>query len=462
MKTRIHFTLALGVLSLLFSCAKDELEVEDSSATDLSFKNYNNGMIKSYGSETLLKWNELLGSNIDEKMPPPPETKIYSMVTIAMHDALNNVVPKYETYALDNSMVDASDVSKKNIYALADAAVSQAARDVLVALYAPSTTSADALLAEILSSIPDEESKAKGIEIGKAAAAAILQKRQSDFPFVFSAYIAASNEPGVYQADYAPYAFPNPPIWPANAVFAVNLGDLTPFGINSSDQFLEGSPYPVNSLEYTKDYNEVKSLGCVNCPDRTAEQTEIRDFWFEHTSSSVNRIARTLIVKEELNGWEAARLIALIEMSQMDAFIASFEEKDQFKFWTPITAIRRGDDDGNTATTGDPGWSTIMTRPTPPVYEFPSTMSYAAAASAEIFRLFFGTDNYTFTVTSPYYLPGVERTMHSFSQISEENGLSRIYLGHNFRHAIDVGEDHGIELGKYIFENNFRELKKIK
>lgn len=461
MKTKIHFTLALFVLTFLSSCSKDEILIdEDLDAQDLIHHTFNNGMIKSYGGETILKWNELLGANIDEKMPPPPETKIYAMVTIAMHDALNNVVPKYETYALDNLSVDASDVSKMNIHALADAAISQAARDVMVAMFALSTTSADALLNEILSSIQDEDSRAKGIEIGKAAASAILEKRQNDFPFLFTAYTAVSNEPGVYQADYPPYMVPNPPIWPANAMYAVNLGDLTPFGIESSDQFIEDHPYTVNSQDYTEDYKEVKSLGCINCPERTAEQTEIRDFWFEHTSSSINRIARTLIVKEELNGWEAARLIALLEMSQMDSFIASFEEKATFKYWAPITAIGRGDTDGNTETTGETGWTTL--RPTPPVYEFPSTMSYATAASAEIFRLFFGTDHYKITVTSPYYLPGVERTMNSFSQISYENGLSRIYLGHNFRHSIEVGESHGIELGKYVFENNLRELKRIK
>ncbi|QYA26133.1 vanadium-dependent haloperoxidase [Gramella sp. MT6] len=463
MKTKNHLPLALCLLTFLCSCNKDELpsnEPDESSIQDLSFRNYNNGMIKSYNSETLISWNILLGSIVDEKMPPPPEAKIYAMVTIAMHDALNNVVPKYETYALDNTMVDASYVSKKNIQALADAAISQAARDVLVAMFPASATSADALLSDIYLSIEDEESKTKGMEIGKAAAAAILEKRQSDFPFIFTAYSAPDNEPGTYQADYPPYMFPNPPIWPANAVYTVNLGDLTPFGIKSSDQFLAGSPYTVDTQEYTDDYNEVKSLGCSNCPERTNEQTEIRDFWFEHTSSSINRIARDLIMREDLNGWQAARLIALLEMSQMDSYIASFEEKDFFKYWAPITAIRRGDSDGNSETVGDPGWATL--RPTPPVYEFPSTMSYASAASAEILRLFFGTDDYSFTVSSPYYVPGVERTMKSFSQISHETGLSRIFLGHHFRHSVDAGESNGIELGNYIFENNLRELKKLK
>lgn len=452
------------MVTFLFSCSKDELpgNVTDESSMiqDFSLRSYNNGMIKSYSSETVLKWNELIGSLIDEKMPPPNEVKIYAMVTIAMHDALNNVVPVYETYGLDNTSVDASDVSKKNIKAIADAAVSKAARDVMVVIFPNSLTAADELLNTTLSAIDDEASKTKGLEIGKNSAEALLQKRSSDFPFLFTAYTASSDEPGVYQANFPPYSFPNPPIWSAHSVYAPNLGDLPPYGIASSDQFLDEAPYSVTSQEYANDYNEVKILGCVNCPDRTAEQTEIGSFWTEHTASTSNRIARTLILKYELNGWEAARLIALVEMSQIDSFIASFEEKDLYKFWAPLTAIWAGDYDGNPETNGDLTWTPRLL--TPPVFEFSSTPAYGSGAASEIFGLFFKTDDISFEVTSPYYLPGVVRSFSSFSDYSSESSEARILLGHHFRHSVVVGERHGIELGRYVFENNLRELKKIK
>ena len=463
MKTNFHLPLALMALTLLFSCAKDELppDVLDESpiSNDLSTKTFNNGMIKSYGNETILEWNELLGASIDEKIPIPLEAKIYAMVTISMHDALNNVVPLYETYALDNTSVNARDISKKNITQIADAAVSQAARDVMVTLYPPATVAADGLLNDILSSISDEESKAKGVEIGKQAAVAMIQKRQGDFPFLFTAYTPSSNEPGVYQANFPPFIAPNPPVWPANAVYVPNLGDLAPFGIESSDQFMNEAPYPVESPGYAKDYNEVKSLGCTGCIARTSEQTEIGNFWIENMASSINRIARTLITQYELNGWESARLIALLEMGVMDSFIASFREKSEFVFWAPITAIRAGDADGNPETTGDLTWTTLRT---PPTFEFPSTQAYGSGSSSEMFRLYFKKDNIHFTATSPYYLPGVVRSFSSFSEYSIEQAEARIYLGHHFRNSVVVGESHGIELGRYVFENNLRELKRIK
>ena len=200
MKTKFHLPLALLVLTTVCSCVKEELPADhiEASAVDqqLALKTYNNGMIKSYGSETILKWNELLGALIDEKLPIPSAAKIYAMVTLGMHDALNNVVPVYESYALNNTSVNAHEISKGNIQPIADAAVSQAARDVMVALFPAALTPADALLDDVLSTISDDVLKAKGVGIGKQVAIALLQKRQGDFPFLFTAYTPSSSDPG--------------------------------------------------------------------------------------------------------------------------------------------------------------------------------------------------------------------------------------------------------------------------
>ena len=454
----------MGTLLLICSrvaCEKDELEVLDSerSATaDLKvIRNYNNGMIKSFSNETVLDWNDLLSQSIDFSLPQPAEAKIYAMVTLAMHDALNNVVPKYETYALDNLEVDARDISKKNIHAIADAAVSQAARDMLVQLFPGATAAADELLSTILSKIEDSDFKARGIIIGKDAAAALFEKRANDFPLGFQTFVGPTG-PGDYQSNWVPFVNATP-MWPANAVYAPNLGELTPFGAASGDQFRDEAPHALSSAEYLADYNEVKSLGCTSCPLRTEEQTEIGAFWIESTASSMNRMTRALVAQQDLDGWEAARLIALVEMAVMDAYIASFEGKYYFNLWRPITAIRAGDVDGVEETVGDPAWDASFT--TPPTPEFPSTHAYTGAAAAAVFIEYFKKDKINLTVTSPYYLPGVERHLSSFSQMSYENSISRIYIGYHFRHAVEVGERQGKELGTYIFNNNLRELKRV-
>ncbi|MFO7720218.1 MAG: vanadium-dependent haloperoxidase [Gillisia sp.] len=412
------------------------------------------GTSLNYGNEAVLSWNELLAESINQQVSQPIEVKTYAMATLAMHDALNNVVPKYETYALDNSQVNTDDITNQNIHSIADAAVSQAARNMIVHLYPPATAAADALLSSILSQIPDSELKTRGIQIGMDAAAAVLAKRANDPALAFESY-PGGTEPGEYRVDYPPFMNATP-AWPANSVFGANLGEFTPFGILSSDQFMDEGPYPLNSSEYIADYNEIKALGCPNCPAKTAEQTEIGTFWVEGPSSLFNRMARDLIVQKTLDGWEAARLIGIIQMATMDSYIASFEEKFHFKFWRPITAIRAGDSDGVEETIGDETWTSTL--PTPPNPEFPSTHSYAAGAAAVIFKTYFNSDQVNLTVISPYYLPGVERQMSSFSQIAHEKSIYGLYIGHDFRHGLEVGESNGRELGAYVFENNLREL----
>lgn len=412
----------------------------------------------TYGNDVVLRWNELIAASINQKIPQPLEVKFYAMITLSMHDALNNVVPKYETYALDNFQVDLNDYSTVEIHTIADAAVSKAARDMLVQLYPPATPAADELLNMVLSDIEDPELISLGIEIGEAAASAVLSKRSGDPALGFVSYTGGT-APGEYRVDYMPFMMANPPVWPANAVFGPNLGDLTPFGILSSDQFMDEAPYPLNSSEYIEDYNEVKSLGCVNCPARTAEQTEIGRFWIETSSSILNRITRDLIIMKDLDGWEAAKLIALIQMSVIDSYIASFEEKFHFDFWRPVSAIRAGDSDGVDATVGDENWTPFSPVPTPPNPEFPSSHAYAAGAAAEILESYFNTDQIDLTVISPYYLPGVERHFTSFSQIAHEKGMYGVYIGYDFRYAVEIGEEQGRELGAYLFVNSLEELE---
>lgn len=452
MKTILKIFGGFILLISIGSCSKDDFEPLDPCK---SVQNYNNGMINSYSNEVVLQWNELLSQSVDQQLPQPTEVKLYAMVTLAMHDALNNVVPKYETYALDNANADASRITKKNIHTIADAAVSQAAHDMMVQLYPLATASADSLLSQVLMGIAESDLKTRGIDVGRKAAAAVLDKRKSDFPLAFVSY-PGGTAPGEYRVDYPPFVNATP-VWPANAVFAPNLGSLTPFGIKSGNQFRDDeAPYPLNSKEYVADYNEVKSLGCKDCPGRTSEQTEIGAFWVETSSSYMNRMARALVEQRKLNGWEAARLIGLIQMSLIDAYIASFEGKYHYKTWRPITAIRNGDSDGVDATVGDAGWEPVFN--TPPTPNFPSTHAYAAAAAAAVFKSYFKSDQINLNVTSPYHLPGVERNIRSFSQMAYESSVSRIYIGYHFRQDVEVGQRQGKKLGKYVYENNLREM----
>ncbi|HSO87458.1 MAG TPA: vanadium-dependent haloperoxidase [Draconibacterium sp.] len=446
------FGSTLLVCAAMIACENNDLD----QVPELDeLKKANNGMIKSYDNSMVLAWNELLSQTIDNKMPPAPEARIYAMVTLAVHDALNNVVPDYETYALNNQGAYYKDISKNNINSIADAAVAQAAHDALVALVPASAANAGTLLTSSLAEIEDSEFKARGIKIGKDAALAVLADRQSDPPLKFHTY-PQGTVPGQYQSP-APYNVANN-VWPDNSAYAPNMGIFRPFGIEYSNQFRAKQPYSLNSAAYLADYNEVKSLGGNSSTERTQEQAEMGVFFLDNVSNSVNRIARIMAVQEKLDGWETARLMALIHIAQFDACLSSFEGKYHYNFWRPVTAISNGENDGNDNTIGDPNWSILQAaRATPPTPTYPSTHSEMGGAGAEILKLYFKKDNIPFTIGS-YSLKGVQRNFTDFSQFATECATSRIYIGYHFRNDIVEGEKMGRQLAKFVFENNLRKL----
>ncbi len=442
--------LILGVA--LNSCEKDD-GFERPAVSD--FKISYNGLIKPSDNSVILAWNEAVSLAVDNRMPPPPEARIYAMVMLAMHDALNNVVPVYETYALDNYGVSTVGITRENVQGLADAAVSQAAHDMLTALLPATVPSAGDLLLSCLAGIEDSDLKTRAIDAGALAAQAILLKRQADLPLRFQAY-AQGTEPGQYRS---PGNFVNPgPNWPANAAYSPDLGQLEPFGALTSDQFRAEPPYAIGSPEYAADYKEVKLLGSNGSTSRTQEQAEMGVFFLDNVASSVNRVIRVLTDRNNFDCWETARMLALVHMAQFDAVQSSFEGKYFYNLWRPETAIRLGATDGNDDTDGDAGWSILTAaRNTPPTPTYPSTHAEAAGTVAEMLKLCFKRDNVSFTIGS-YALPGVERSFKSFSQFASECSISRIYIGYHFRNDVVQGEKMGRELARFVFSNNLRPL----
>ena len=85
---------------------------------------------------------------------------------------------------------------------------------------------------------------------------------------------------------------------------------------------------------------------------------------------------------------------------------------------------------------------------TPPVPDYPSTHTVLGWAAAEELIELFG-DRERFELTS-LTLPGVTRRYSGFAQAAEENGLSRLYAGIHFRHAIEQGRHQGRSIGRAV------------
>jgi hypothetical protein len=417
------------------------------------------------GTDAVLRWNENAGRAALAACLGPDgnalaESRMYAMVQIAVHDAVDAIDRRSRPYAYDVQARGGTSSS---------AAVAAAARDVLVAVIGQLQESAECVqrglatveadYAAALGEIPDNQPKARGIAVGQAAARAILALRAhdgSDTLLVDTTY-PEGTQPGEYRfTPGTPFAFA--PAW----------GDVTPFVLRESSQFRAGPPLPVGSSDYAEDFNEVKSLGGdgVTTPSaRTAEQTEIALFWVESSPLAWNRIARGISARANLDLHANARLFGVLNMALADGYIGSWEGKYHYKFWRPVTAIHEADTDGNPETSADPAWTPLhFTYPMP---DHDSAHSVEGGVAAEVLKQFFGTDRIRFTNCSMTLPAGQRctdatptlRSFRSFTQAANENGLSRILVGIHFRRAVEEGIEHGRKIGRRALERFLRPVQ---
>jgi hypothetical protein len=381
---------------------------------------------------------------------PFHESRIYAMMHIAIHDALNAIDRKYQPYAFD----------KANPGASPDAAVAAAAHDVLVPLITnlpdlvkqpcieAGVASVEAAYTNALAAIPDSPAKTQGIALGQASAAAILVKRAKDHAEgQFVNKVCPEGKPGKYQCTPG-FPFVAFEIW----------GDVTPFVLQDSAQFRPGPPYDVTDAKFKKDLDEVKSLGGdgkTTPSTRTDDQTQAALFWLESSPLKWSRIARTVATDKGLNTWENARLFALLDMALADGYVAMSSAKNHYNFWRPVTAIQ----------ISDPNWTPL--KPTPPNQDYPSGHSIEGGAAAEVLKQVLGTDEISFKDCGATLPAGttcddakpVLRSYTSFTQAADENAYSRILVGFHFRNATDVGTAYGRKIGERAAALNLRPVE---
>ena len=374
-----------------------------------------------------------------EVLPVSPgllaDSRAFAILHAAIHDAVNGVERRYQPYTADLSSPGAS----------VDAAVASAAHAALQALAPGQEVKVEIAYNSALLAIPDGPAKSAGIALGLQAAAANLERRVGDgFDTATSPAYVSTGAPGDY--DFTP-PFDAPPLGPG-ALFP-GWGRITPFAIVLADHKL-GGPQALTSREYTRDFEYLKSVGRLDSRTRTAEQTDIAYFWFEFSPLGWNRIANTIVTQKRVDVWRAARIMALVNFALADGYIAGFDAKYQFRFWRPVTAIRKAASDGNPDTRPDAKWVPLAAPSffTPPVPDYPSTHTVLGAAVAEILIRNFG-DHTPFSVVSTS-LPGAIRNYKRFSDAARENGMSRVYGGIHFLHAVREGYVQGQGIGRVV------------
>ena len=395
--------------------------------------------LEQYSNQIILDWNlaayeAMGGASYQHSLLA---SRINAMTHIAMHDALNAIAPRYQTYAFHQKNSEADPI----------AAAATAAYEVLVNQFPAQKPMLDGRLAASLATVPEGSAKTQGIELGKKAAAAILALRQNDGASQDPVSIpAGTGQPGEYQV-VPPFDFVFAPFWKT----------MQPFSLQKPEQFrIEAQP-ALSSQTYTEDFIEVKRIGQKDSPQRSAEQTAIAMFWYEFSEAGWNRVARVAAADKKLGLLATARLFALVDMALADAYTAGWDSKFHYNFWRPYTAIHSAELDGNANTEADPNWEPLM--PTPPVQDYPSTHSALGNAAATVLTTILG-ENTGFTMTSPTaQVPGSARSFYNFLQAADENAESRVLAGIHFRFSCEKGQELGNQIGKWTVEQHLKPVE---
>jgi PAP2 superfamily len=385
-------------------------------------------------ADTVTEWNLNASSAIFATAGQPPQLSVphLAMVHGAVYDAVNAIDGGHDGYLISSRLATPSD-SK-------EAAAATAAYRMLLSIVPGQQTVLDAQYAASLAGIADGSAKTRGIAVGEAAAAAMIAARTNDGRFGAFRF-AVGSAAGVWRP-VLPAFVNDPNAW---------LKDLRPFLIESSSQFRSKGPLSLTSRRYAREFAEVKSLGSATSTTRTADQTLAARYWAENPPATWSRIFRTLSVQQGLSISENARLFAMLYMTAADALISVWDDKAQWYFWRPITAIREAGTDGNPATEADAAWLPLIANP--PYPEHPSGHAGLSGSIVATLQEFFGTDKVAWSDTNN---AGLTRSYMRFSHAIDEIVDARIWSGIHFRTADEQGARIGSQVAKWRDKHYFR------
>ena len=372
-------------------------------------------------SDVIMDWNAKADAiAVEKQLLNASNARGQAMLHIAMFEAVNAIDRRYAPYKLHLSA---------DRTASRDAAAAAAAYDVLLALHPDKKADLDAALAGSLAGIAENEAKAKGIELGKQAAAGIIAWRAND----------GSNTP----EDYRPATTAGVYV-PTTIPIESTSSKIKPFAMASASQFRAAPPPALTSETWTRDLNEIREIGSNASAKRSAEQTTIARFWFFTGPRTYNAIVRQIASNRKMDVVDCARLYALTSIAGADAFIAVFEAKYAYNFWRPVTAIRNADLTSNPATPREASWQPLGVTPMHP--EYPCAHCIVASAVSTVLQNVVGNEVGEITLTSPT-APGVTRKWTRLQDYSDEVSSARIYAGFHYRFSTEAGRDMGKKIG---------------
>jgi len=383
----------------------------------------------------VITWNEIAQRAAIQVAGQSPAHAMPSIAfaQAAVYDAVVAIAGGYQPYQVRLAQLPDASV---------DAAVATAAYHVLIRYFPAQQAALDTDYANALAAIPDSASKAAGIAVGQTTAAGIIARRQGDGLEADIGFTMPAPAPGVWQLP----AGQNP--------LTPWASTLRPFTLRSPDQFRPGPPPSLTGRAWATDFNEVKTIGGLDSPSRTAEQTDIARFWTTNPIVQYNAAFKQIAQQRGLDIVQTARLFAMGNLVGADALIACFDAKYHYLFWRPQFAIPLGDSDGNPATAGDPTWNPLLG--TPPHPEYPSAHGCLTGAEAEVFAAFLGTNRIDLDLSSTVpNLMHPTRHYNSVADLTRENMNARVWGGIHFRDATVKGVAVGRKVAHWALKRYF-------
>ncbi|MYD45599.1 MAG: vanadium-dependent haloperoxidase [Gammaproteobacteria bacterium] len=217
-------------------------------------------------------------------------------------------------------------------------------------------------------------------------------------------------------------------------------GMIKPWTMTHGSQFRASDFYDPKSHEFAEAFQLIKDLGGTNSTVRTEDESEIALFWENGPWGATvpghfMYIAIQVLQHRALNFVDLAKAFALLGMTQCDASINAWDNKYHYDILRPETAIRvRANNLGNSdpRVRNQSDWHSFI--PTPEFPSYTSGHSTFGGAASETLKYVCGRDDVAFSGYSPDQvlwpqLEKVSRHWNSFTQMAEENGMSRIYGG---------------------------------
>ncbi|HYO52181.1 vanadium-dependent haloperoxidase [Archangium sp.] len=388
-------------------------------------------------NRAVLEWSSISGAIV----PPVfggfvPHSREVALTHVAMHDAINSIRPRYETYG---PPVAASPEASPEVAAIA------AAHDMLVRLHPERQAELDERYSTSLAAFPDSPRKTEGIQVGKAAAAQLWNLRADDRANDAPTYVAPSPAQGVWR---------QVPPWSEQGLhpntFMGQWSGVRTWSIQSAAEFRCPPPPAFTSELFVRDVEEVRRLGARTGAVRTQDQTDAGLFWAPITPSSLAiDVGHAMATRKGLDLVDTARALALGSMAGADAMIVNFNSKQAYNFWRPITVIR----EGSSGVTADPTWVPFLD--TPPNQEYPAGHTQLSSAVLNTYAQLFGSEPFA----EPLVLrtvQGKERSFSSFQQMVDDVVLARVVGGMHFRNSGAVGAEWGRRIADWVTSHSLQ------